>query len=79
MDFSIPSAGMQSASQTFDSIASSITQAFNKPQGTTALGDSVNLSTQVASLMKSSEDFAANVQVAIVENAMNKSTFSVLG
>jgi len=79
MDFSIPAGGMQSASQTFDSIASSITQAFNQPQGPTPLGDSVNLSTQVASLMKSSEDFAANVQVAIVENAMNKSTFSVLG
>lgn len=80
MDLSIPAAGMQSAGAAFDSIASSITKAFDKPQTTGAsAGDSVDLSTQVASLLKSSEDFAANVQVAIVENAVNKSSFSVLG
>jgi hypothetical protein len=29
--------------------------------------------------LKSREDFAAGVQVALVENAVNKSSFSVLG
>jgi hypothetical protein len=83
MNFSIPAAGMQSAQATFESAANGITKALqNSANPLTAgstLGDSVDLSTQVASLAKSNLDFAANVKMALVENAMRQSTFSVLG
>jgi hypothetical protein len=82
MDLSIPAAGMSSASAAFDFAASAITQAFNNTgnssSSSSATGDSVDLSTAVAGLLKSKLDFMANVNLEIVENHMNQSTFSVL-
>ena len=83
MDFSIPAAGMQSASAAFEAAANGINQAFtgasNPLTKGSTLGDSVSLSTQVASLAKSSLDFQANVKMEIVDNEMSQSTFSMVG
>ena len=83
MNLSIPAAGIQNADAAFEAAANGITRAvLNSGNPLTAgstLGDSVVLSTQVASLAKSSLDFAANVQMEIVENSMQQSTISVLG
>jgi hypothetical protein len=83
MNLSIPAAGMQNADAAFEAAANGITRAVqnsgNPLTAGSTLGDSVDLSTQVASLAKSSLDFAANVQMEIVENAMQRSTISVLG
>jgi len=83
MDFSTPTAGMQSASAAFDSAANAITQAFSNSASDplsagSTMGDSVDLSTAVAALLKSNLDFTANIKMAIVENQMNQSTFSIL-
>ena len=83
MNFSIPAAGMQSAAAAFESAANGIVKATqnsgNPLTAGSTIGDSVDLSTQVASLAKSNLDFSANVKVALVENEMQHSTFSVLG
>ena len=83
MNFSIPAAGMQSASAAFEAAANGINQAFaggsNPLTNGSTLGDSVSLSTQVASLAKSSLDFQANVKMEIVDNEMSQSTFSMVG
>ena len=76
MNFSIPLAGIQNAGASFDTAASAITRAFN--QTGAAAGDTADLSTQVAALLKSKLDFMASVNVALVENETNKSTFSLL-
>jgi hypothetical protein len=82
MNLSIPAAGLQTASAAFEAAASGIAQAFQGSGDPTSagstLGDSVDLSTQVASLIKSNLDFLANVKVEIIENATNKSTFSLI-
>ena len=83
MDLSIPAAGMQSASAAFETAANSLTQVFQNPTNPlpagSTVGDSVELSTSVASLLKSNLDFTANVKMEIVENQMQQSTFSVFG
>ena len=83
MNFSIPAAGMQSASAAFEAAANGITQAFqsagNPLTAGSTMGDSVSLSTQMASLIKSNLDFTANVQMEIVDNEMSKSTLSLVG
>jgi hypothetical protein len=79
LNFSIPLAGIQNASASFDAAASAITRAFNQTGSSrAAVGDSADLSTQVAALLKSKLDFMASVNVALVENETNKSTFSLL-
>ncbi len=74
---------MQSASAAFETAANSFTQVFqNSTNPLTAgstMGDSVDLSTSVASLLKSNLDFTANVKMEMVENQMQQSTFSVFG
>jgi len=77
LNFSIPLAGIQNASASFDAAASAITRAFNQT-GSAAAGDTADLSAQVAALLKSKLDFMASVNVALVENETNKSTFSLL-
>jgi hypothetical protein len=83
MNFSIPAAGMQSASAAFESAANQLNQVFqNGPNPLTSgstMGDSVDLSTAMASLAKSNLDFQANVQMELIDKAMSQSTFSVLG
>lgn len=83
MGFSIPAAGMQSASAAFEAAADGINRAFagstNPLTKGSTLGDSVSLSTQVASLAKSSLDFQANVKMELIDNEMSKSTFSLVG
>ena len=84
MDLSIPLAGGQTADAAFDSAAQAITQAFNGGQPTqlgnaSNQGDTVELSTAVAGLLKSKLDFIANEKVAIVENSTTRSALSVLG
>lgn len=84
MDLSIPLSGLQTAAATFDSAANSIIKAFSGGQprqlgDAPNQGDSVELSTAVAGLLKSKLDFLANEQVALVENSTMKSTLSVLG
>ena len=83
MNFSITAAGMQSASAAFESAASGNSQAFqsasNPVTSGSTMGDSVSLSTQMASLMKSNLDFTANVKMELVDNAMSKSTLSMVG
>jgi hypothetical protein len=83
MNFSIPAGGMQNATAAFESAANGLTQAFqsaNNPltEGST-MGDSVSISTQMASLMKSNLDFTANVQMEMIESNMSQSTLSVVG
>jgi hypothetical protein len=79
LNFSIPLAGIQNASASFDAAVSAITRAFNQTgSSNAAVGDSADLSTQVAALLKSKLDFMASVNVALVENETNKSTFSLL-
>jgi len=77
LNFSIPLAGIENASASFEAAASAISRAFNQT-GATATGDTADLSTQVAALLKSKLDFMASVNVALVENETNKSTFSLL-
>ncbi len=83
MNFSIPAAGMQSASAAFETAANGINQAFegvgNPLTAGSTMGDSVSLSTQMASLMKSNLDFQANVKMELVDNEMSKSTLSMVG
>jgi hypothetical protein len=84
MDFSIPVAGRQTADAAFDSVANAVTQAFNGGQPTklgdaSNQGDSADLSSAVAALLKSKVDFIANEKLAIVEDSLTKSTLSVLG
>jgi hypothetical protein len=43
------------------------------------MSDSVDLSTAMASLLKSNLDFMANIKMEIVESQMNQSTFSLIG
>jgi hypothetical protein len=82
MNFSIPAAGLQSATAAFESAANGITQAFQSAgnpltEGST-LGDSVDLSTQMASLLKSNLDFQANIKTELVDKELTQSTFSLL-
>ena len=74
---------MQSASAAFEAAANGINQAFagasNPVTNGSTLGDSVSLSTQVASLAKSSLDFQASVKMEIVDSEMSQSTFSMVG
>lgn len=83
MYLSTPLAGLRSADASFNTSAAAIVQAFNGAtvggSGAAGQSDRVDLSTDVAGLLKSHLDFEANVQVADVENSLNKSTFSVLG
>jgi hypothetical protein len=83
MDLSIPTGGMQSASAAFEAAANGLNQAFrsdsNPQTAGSTLSDSVDLSTQVASLAKSNLDFSANVKMEMVDNAMSQSTFSLVG
>jgi hypothetical protein len=83
MDLSISAAGIQNASAAFEAAASGITQAFQSAgnpltEGST-MSDSVDLSTAMASLLKSNLDFMANIKMEIVESQMNQSTFSLIG
>jgi len=83
MNFSIAATGMQNASAAFEAAANGINQAFqgvsNPLTSGSTMGDSVSLSTQVASLAKSNLDFNANVKMELIDNEMSKSTFSILG
>lgn len=83
MNFSIPAAGLESASAAFDAAANGINQAFqgatNPLSSGSTKGDSISISTQMASLAKASLDFSANIKMELVENEMSKSTFSIAG
>jgi hypothetical protein len=82
MNFAIPAAGMQSASAAFESAANGLNQAFqnagNPLTSGSTIGDSVDLSAQMVSLLKSNLDFTANVKVEMVDNQMTQSTFSMI-
>jgi hypothetical protein len=75
---------MQTADAAFDAAASALTRAFSGGQPAQLgdaqnQGDTVELSTAVAGLLKSKVDFLANEKAALVEDAVTKSTISVLG
>lgn len=83
MDFSIPAAGMQNASAAFEAAANGLNQVFQNAsnpltRGST-MGDSVDLSTTMAALLKSNLDFTANVNMELIDNQMTQSTFSLVG
>ncbi len=82
MNFSIAAAGMQTASAAFESAANGINQAFqsatNPLTAGSTMADSVDLSTQMASLLKSNLDFTANVKMELVDSEMSQSTFSMV-
>jgi hypothetical protein len=83
MNFSIPATGMQSASAAFEAAANGLNQVFQNASNPLTAGstmsDSIDLSTQMVSLLKSNLDFTANVKMAEVENQMNQNTFSIVG
>jgi hypothetical protein len=82
MDMSIPAAGLQSASAALEAAANGLNQVFqngfNPLTAGSTMGDSVDLSTQVVSLMKSNLDFEANVKLELIDNQINQSTFSLI-
>jgi hypothetical protein len=81
MNFSVPAAGIQNASASFNSAAIAISQAFAGAGGASpsASGDSVDLSSAVAALLFSKLNFEANVSLEVVQNSINQSTFSIVG
>jgi len=73
-------AGIEKASASFDSAATSLLQAANGASpSATVPGDRVDLSQAVVSLLSSERTFSANIAAEIVESNLTKSTFSVLG
>lgn len=83
MDFSIPAAGMQNASAAFEAAANGLNQVFqnatNPLTAGSTMGDSVDLSTAMAALLKSNLDFTANVKMELIDSQMAQSTFSLVG
>jgi flagellar hook protein FlgE len=69
IDFSTPLSGMTRAETTVNQIATRLAQPAT---------DSVDLSTEMVSLMSAKNDFATNVKVAQTLDQMTKSALSIL-
>jgi flagellar hook protein FlgE len=69
IDFSTPLSGMTRAETTVNQIATRLAQPAT---------DSVDLSTEMVSLMSAKNDFATNVKVAQTEDQMTQSALSIL-
>ena len=74
---------MQAASAALETAANGLNQVFqnasNPLTSGSTMGDSVDLSTAMLGMLKSNLNFTANVKMAVVENSMARSTFSILG
>jgi hypothetical protein len=88
MNISLPSAGIQAASAAFEIAANNIPAALSNANSDiysagSTLGDSVSLSTAVASLAKKNLDTTASLTASLVDSAVSSSTgqssFSVVG
>jgi flagellar basal body rod protein FlgG len=69
IDFSTPLAGMMRAETTVNQIATRLAQ---------PAGDSVDLSTEMVSLMQAQNSYATNVKIAQTEDQMTQSALSLL-
>jgi flagellar basal body rod protein FlgG len=74
IDFSAPMSGLDRATSSVNQTAASIAKS-----GFTASGDSVDLSTEMVSLMQGRQDFEANTKVINTEDEMTKSLLNVIG
>ena len=72
IDFSIPLAGLDRASQALDKVASRVAQA-----GTTG-GDTVDLSAEMVGLMVARQNFESNLKVIQTADQMTKSLLNLL-
>jgi flagellar hook protein FlgE len=69
IDFSAPLSGMMQAETTVNQVATRLAQPAT---------DSVDLSTEMVSLMSARNDFATNVKVVQTEDQMTQSALSIL-
>jgi hypothetical protein len=74
IDFNTPLAGLERASASVNQTAAKIARG-----GFDAPGDSVDLSTEMVSLMQAQNDFKANTKVIQTEDDMNKSLLNITG
>lgn len=72
IDFSTPLAGLERATTSLNQTASKIAN-LSTP------GDTVDLSTEVVSLLQSKNDFESNTKVLQTENEMTKSLLNMIG
>jgi flagellar hook protein FlgE len=72
IDFSTPLAGMERATTSLNQTASKIAN-LSTP------GDSVDLSSEMVSLIQSRNDFASNTKVVQTEDQMTKSLLDMIG
>ena len=70
IDFSAPLSGMMQAETSVNQIATRLAQ---------PAGDSVDLSTEMVSLMQAENSFAGNVKVAQSEDQMTQGALSIVG
>jgi len=72
IDFSTPLAGMERASSTVNQVAARVAQSsFNG-------SDSVDLSSEMVTLMQAQNDFAANTKVIQTEDDINKNLLNMV-
>jgi len=74
IDFSVPMSGLDRATSSVNQTAATIAKT-----GFTASGDSVELSSEMTSLMQARRDFEANTKVIHTEDEMTKSLLNVIG
>ena len=72
IDFSTPLEGLDRATSTLNQAAAKIAN-LNTP------GDSVDLSTEMVSLLRARTDFEANTKVIQTEDQMTRSLFDIAG
>jgi len=73
IDFSIPLGGMEQATSSVDRTAAQIAKSGFTPQG-----DTVDLSSEMVSLMQARNDFATNVKVLQTEDDLTKSLLNIV-
>jgi flagellar basal body rod protein FlgG len=74
IDFSVPTSGLDRATSSLNQTAAAIAKT-----GFTASGDSVELSTEMVSLMQARRDFEANTSTIRTEDDMTKSLLNAIG
>jgi flagellar hook protein FlgE len=72
IDFSTPLAGMERAT-------TSLNQTASKIANLSTLGDTVDLSSEVVSLLQSRNSFESNTKVLQTEDEMTKSLLNIIG
>lgn len=74
IDFSTPLAGLERAAASVNQTSAKIAKS-----GFGGSGDSVDLSTEMVSLIQAQNDFKANTKVIQTEDDMNKSLLNITG